>query len=77
MHFNKWSVRDSEGQVIEVNIESRIWSAVKKIPMKMYVVQEKPKCNHKKMHMIIKLCSIICMENNAHMLFKMSNCYNG
>ena len=42
----------------------------------MYVVQEKTKCNHKKMHMIIKLCCIICMENNGHMLFKMSNCYN-
>lgn len=29
------------------------------------------------MHMIIKLYNIICMENNAHMLFKMSNFYKG
>ena len=27
IHFNKWSIRDRGGQVIEVNIESRIWRA--------------------------------------------------
>lgn len=54
-----------EAKVLEVDIYSWILSANSQentFEKSKYAVQEKLKCNHKKIHMIIKPCNFICSE---------------